>query len=276
MHSTLSLVTASIALGLFIIFTLANWLVRWLHKELANGEFMMFKNKETKISSDRPNQDHQVTDYQRPRNHDFLSRPPGHQDTFHSSVKEAQKQSTPKAIEDMLVKMVKNFSNSNRETRSVLEKSYEKATSVFNTLHANIQLYQEKVIGEGEVKKVWKKIERIINTNDLVRWGVQELALQDSTWPALSGVSIQEVHFPMQDQSSAKSPAYMPQDPSYTVSFLKISDNEIVNSQYSLRYSHIKIRCTGNEEKQDRHIFSHIFSKRSLSVRQHRCRSLCF
>jgi len=42
----------------------------------------------------------------------------------------------------------------------------------------------------------------------------------------------------------------------------------IVNSQYSLRYSQKKIRCTGNEEKQNRHLFSHIFSKCLLTQMQ--------
>jgi hypothetical protein len=37
-----------------------------------------------------------------------------------------------------------------------------------------------------------------------------------------------------------------------------------VNSQYSLRYSQKKNRCTDNEEKQNRRIFSYIFSERSL------------
>ena len=40
-----------------------------------------------------------------------------------------------------------------------------------------------------------------------------------------------------------------------------------VNSQYSLRYSQKKIRCTGNEEKQNMRIFSHIFSERSENAR---------
>jgi hypothetical protein len=34
----------------------------------------------------------------------------------------------------------------------------------------------------------------------------------------------------------------------------------LVNSQYSLRYSQKKIRCTGNGEKQNGHLFSHILA----------------